>query len=572
MSRATYIPAMKASTLRVFTCCLAVASASCRPATGPGAPAPVVPVPPLVPAPLPPANSKLPPVPPVLGPVQISVVYPKPEQMLTVRDSNFIFGSVGSGDAALRINGVAIPVWPNGAFMGWLPVPPDSAPRYELLAGNKLGNARLVLPVRIPPVPDTSRREGLVGDTLNPVPHPDTLLPLLGNVYATLGAPASTVNDTDRVTIARPAPGNGQEYKWFLFPGTVVRVTGSQRASGDEFVRIELDSGQVAWVLRSEIQTQNLSPDSLRRFIGDSVAPLRRIGAIRVLPSLDWIDIEIPISGPPPPYLVEEADRSLSLLVYGVGGASVVSMMPQPADSYLNSVSSTPEANRVRYSINLNRPPYGYLAFWRNGTLTFRVRRPPTIADPAAPLRGLTITVDPGHPPAGATGPTRLYEGDGVLEVGLKLRDMLVARGVNVIMTRTNTDPVELGLRPIISRRANAHAFVSIHLNAFPDGVNPFAKNGTTTYYFWPHSRPFGQLTQPELVAELGLRDIGTEFGNFAVIRGSWMPSILTEGAFVIMPDQEAALRTPSYQEAYARGILRGLESYFASLAPTPTR
>jgi N-acetylmuramoyl-L-alanine amidase len=76
-------------------------------------------------------------------------------------------------------------------------------------------------------------------------------------------------------------------------------------------------------------------------------------------------------------------------------------------------------------------------------------------------------------------------------------------------------------------------------------------------------------LTQPELVEELGLRDIGTDFGNYAVIRGSWMPSILTEGAFVIMPDQEAALRTPSYQEAYARGILRGLESYFASLAPT---
>ena len=46
------------------------------------------------------------------------------------------------------------------------------------------------------------------------------------------------------------------------------------------------------------------------------------------------------------------------------------------------------------------------------------------------------------------------------------------------------------------------------------------------------------------------------------------MPSILTEGAFIIMPDQEAALRTTSYQDAYARGILRGLESYFAALAP----
>jgi N-acetylmuramoyl-L-alanine amidase len=154
-----------------------------------------------------------------------------------------------------------------------------------------------------------------------------------------------------------------------------------------------------------------------------------------------------------------------------------------------------------------------------------------------------------------------------VLEVGLKLRDLLTARGANVVMTRTTSDPVDLGLRPIISRRANAHAFVSIHLNAFPDGVNPFANNGSLTLYFWPQSIPLGVVTQAALLAELGLRDNGTKFQNLAVARGTWMPSILTEGAFVIMPDQEAALRTPTYQESYATAIARGLEAYFASLA-----
>ncbi|MDP9202620.1 MAG: N-acetylmuramoyl-L-alanine amidase [Gemmatimonadota bacterium] len=558
---------MKASKIRVFTCCVVLAGASCRPATGPSAPAPVTP--PLVPAPLPAPNPKLPAVPEVRGPVQISVKYPRPEQMLTVRDSNFIFGSVGSGDAALRINGVPVPVWPNGAFMGFLPVPPDSAPRYELLAGNKTGTARLILPVKIPPVPDTTHREPVVGDTLNPVPAPDTILPVLGNVYVTLGAPASTVNDTDRVTIARPAPGNGQEYKWFLFPGTVVKVTGSQKASGDDFVRVQLDSAQESWILRSEIQPQNISTTSPGIFMGDSLMPVRRVGPVRIEPSAEWIDIVIPMTGPPPPYLVEESDRSISLLLYGVNGPPVISMMPQPADTYLNSLSSTPEPTRVRYAINLNRAPYGYLALWQNGALTFRVRRPPGIADAAAPLRGLTITVDPGHPPAGATGPTGLYEGDGVLEVGFKLRDLLVQHGANVVMTRTTPDPVDLGLRPIISRRANAHAFVSIHLNAFPDGVNPFVNNGSLTLYFWPQSIPLGVVTQAALLGELGLRDNGTKFQNIAVARGTWMPSILTEGAFVIMPDQEAAMRTPTYQEAYATAILHGLESYFASLART---
>ena len=560
---------MKASTTRVFACCVALAGASCRPATGPSAPTPVI-VPPLVPAPLPAANPKLPPVPDVRGPLQISVTYPKPEQLLTVRDSNFIFGSVGTGDAALQINGVAVPVWPNGAFMGWLPVPPDSAPRYRIFARSKTESAHLELPVKIPPAPDTTHREKLVGDTLQPAASPDTLIPIAGNVYVTLGAPASTVNDTDRVTIARPAPGNGQEYKWFLFPGTVVKITGSQKASGDEFVRIELDSNQVAWVLRSELQTQHISATAPTSFVGDSLAPVRRIGEVRVLPGPDWIDVQIPVTGPPPAYLVEETGRSISLLIYGVAAAPVISTMIEPADPHFNSISSTPEPTRVRYSINLNRPPYGYLALWQNGTLTFRVRRPPRIADPTASLRGLTITVDPGHPPAGATGPTGLYEGDAVLQVGFRLRDLLTQRGANVVMTRTTSDPVDLGLRSIISRRANAHAFVSIHLNAFPDGVNPFVNNGSLTLYFWPHSIPLGLATQAALLAELGLRDNGTKFQNIAVARGTWMPSILTEGAFVIMPDQEAAMRTPTYQEAYATAIVRGLESYFASLAQKP--
>jgi len=561
---------MKASVIGVFACCLVFLSASC--ATAPSRPVePPAPVPPLVPAPVPNPSPKLPPVPAVHGPLQINVVYPKPEQLLTVRDSNFIFGSVGSGDAALRINGVPVPVWPNGAFIGWLPVPPDSAPRYELIAGNSAGRARLVLPIKIPPAPDTAKRNNLVGDTLKAAPSPDTLTPIHGNVYVALGAPGSTVDDTDRVTIARPAPGNGQEYKWFLFPGTIVKVTGSQRASGDDFVRIELDSGQVAWVLRSELQAQHVSPDSLHRIMGDTAAPVRRVGDVHIRPATDWIDIVIPVTGPPPPYLVEEADRSISLLLYGVSGAPVVSMMPQPADSYLNSVSSpTSEPTRVRYSISLNRAPYGYLALWQKDTLTFRVRRPPRIADRANPLRGLTITVDPGHPPAGATGPTSLYEGDAVLQVGFKLRDLLTQSGANVVMTRTTPDPVDLGLRPIISRRANAHAFVSIHLNAFPDGVNPFVHNGSLTLYFWPQSIPLGVVTQAALLAELGLRDNGTKYQNIAVARGTWMPSILTEGAFVIMPDQEAAMRSPMIQEAYATAILRGLQTYFASLAQSP--
>lgn len=557
--------------INAFTCCLIVA-ASCRPGPPPGPPAPVVPL--ITPAPLPAANPKLPPVPEVRGPIQISVTYPRSGQLITARDSNFILGFVGSGDAGLRINGFPVPVWPNGAFMGWLPVPPDSAPQYEIVASNGSQFARLVHPIKLPPPlpsPDIIRPDTLSGDTLDRVPPqpdtvpPDTITPVTVNVYAAVGTRVSAVSDTDRVSIARPAPGSGQTYKWFLMPRTIVKVTGYKTANDGEYARIELDSAQEAWLPKGEL------PEVL-----DSIAPARRVGAVRIESTPEWIDLVIPIASPPP-YLAEESDRGISLLLYGVSGAAVISTMPAPGDPYLSSVSSTPEQNRVRYSISLKQPPYGYLALWQDGELRFRVRRPPPITDTSSPLRGLTITVDPGHPPAGATGPTGLYEGDAVLEVGLKLRDLLAARGVNVVMTRTTiTDSVPLGIRPVISRRANAHAFVSVHLNALPDGFNPFTDRrvGTTTFYFWPHSRLLGQSTQPAMVDELGLRDVGTlgppNYGNYAVIRGTWMPSILAEGAFIMMPDQEAAIRMPSYQTAYANAIVQGLESYFASFVRTP--
>jgi N-acetylmuramoyl-L-alanine amidase len=43
------------------------------------------------------------------------------------------------------------------------------------------------------------------------------------------------------------------------------------------------------------------------------------------------------------------------------------------------------------------------------------------------------------------------------------------------------------------------------------------------------------------------------------------MPSILTEGAFMMHPDQEAALKDPEFQTRYARGVLQGIRDFLAS-------
>src|ERR1019366_879254 len=101
----------------------------------------------------------LPPIPTVDGPLNLRVVYPAPKQVLTVRDSNFIFGSTGSGAAQLTIDGIDVPVFPNGAFLAWLPVPAGDAPRYELYATRGADVASATVPVSLRPLamplPDT---------------------------------------------------------------------------------------------------------------------------------------------------------------------------------------------------------------------------------------------------------------------------------------------------------------------------------------------------------------------------------------------------------------------------------
>jgi N-acetylmuramoyl-L-alanine amidase len=290
----------------------------------------------------------------------------------------------------------------------------------------------------------------------------------------------------------------------------------------------------------------------------------RRTSNMRVRASAHGVDVVIP-TGQRPAYFVEESERAIDVTLYGVR-ANTDLVNYAAADSIVRTVEWVQEtADRARVRVNLRAAPYGYLVLWENNALVLKIRGRPAI-DPARPLAGLTIAVDPGHPPIGATGPTGLWEPQVTLPVGMRLKTILEQRGASVVMTRTTADAVALGDRPVIARRANVHAFVSIHLNAYPDGVNPFVAPGTGTYFFRAHSEPLARAVQRGMVMQLGLQDLGINYNNLAVVRGTWYPAVLCEGAFMMLPDQEAALRTPEYQDRYARGIADGLESYFRGL------
>jgi N-acetylmuramoyl-L-alanine amidase len=354
---------------------------------------------------------------------------------------------------------------------------------------------------------------------------------------------------TDSVTVGRSLPGG--TYAWFFPAGTRVAVTG--RRNGD--LRLRLSQGAEAWVAAADARP--LGPWD--------PAPHAVVGSVTLTPHADRATVRIPLSQRVP-YRIEESNRSLVITFYGAVG-DVNWMRYGPADTLVRRMSWRPEApDEVSLTFELDRPVWGYAARWERTDLLLDIRRPPAI-NPGAPLRGRLIAVDPGHPPGGATGPTGLREAEANLAIALELRRLLEQAGARVMMTRTTDTAVDLRPRVLAAERAGAEVLISIHNNGLPDGINPFVNNGTSVYYNHPRSIPLAAAIQAELLRRLGLRDLGIGRGDLALVRGTWMPSVLTEGLFMMLPDQEAALRSQQGQRLYAQGVLEGLRTYLAEYA-----
>ena len=635
-----------------------------------------------------PTSTALPPVPQVHGALNLRVFYPPPDAVVEVRDSSFLLGTAGTGDARLTINGTPVHVWPNGAWLAWLPFPHDSLMQFQLEAHTPTDSTHLIYTVRrllpdrgrvsmgaawldtlslapsgqiwtsrdeylsltataaegalvrlrlpdgsiIPlsalPQPeevptavrvfdrDTSklkaplRRDRYVGVLRGKAvgPDPGPILPkdpFLAHVLAIAAGhcdrePACPVavptiepqdsawpaveaivgsdtvrarwplqvalldtlpvvvrfdDDTaglgtsDSLTVGRALPGG--TYHWFFPTGTRAQVIG--RRDGE--LRIRLSAGSDAWVPAADSRP-------LQRGLP---VPLGTVGSVRLTSTADRVTLRVPVTQQVPFELVE-SDRSLVLHLYGAVG-DVNWMRYGPSDSLIRRMTwQQPAADEVTLTLELARPLWGYRAHWESNDLLLDVRRPPVI-DEADPLKGRLIAVDPGHPPAGATGPTGLREAVANLAVAERLRALLTAAGARVLMTRTTDTPIDLWPRVRDAERGGAELLVSIHNNALPDGINPFLNNGTSVYYNQVRSVPLARAVQAELVRRLGLRDLGIGRGDLALVRGTWMPSVLNEGLFMILPDQEAALRDPRGQQLYALAVFEGIRNFLRQRA-----
>lgn len=183
---------------------------------------------------------------------------------------------------------------------------------------------------------------------------------------------------------------------------------------------------------------------------------------------------------------------------------------------------------------------------------------------------GHVVALDPGHGgrDPGAIGPTGLRESDVVLDIALRVRDLLTADGIRVAMIREADETVELQDRPGLARDAGATIYVSLHANASPRAV----VNGTETYYLTPQSLALAQMIQDELSAVLGIPSRGIRTANFVVLRDSGIPSVLVETAFISHADDESRLREEAFRQQVAsavhKGVVRFLAVYPAPVAP----
>lgn len=223
--------------------------------------------------------------------------------------------------------------------------------------------------------------------------------------------------------------------------------------------------------------------------------------------------------------------------------------------------------NQVRVVIDVSAPAGLTLVANKGKELTFKVGEPSIV--------GKTIVIDPGHASIqpggwsdpGAVGPSKLYEKDVVLDIGLSVSNLLKAKGANVIMTRTGDTSLTLGGRADVANKNKADIFVSIHCNANTSR----SINGSSTYFYAGVSgqaqarEKLAKSIQQELVKSAQRKNLGVLQASFAVLKYTNVPSVLVETAFISNYEEEKLLADPGFRLKVAQGIAQGIENYFAN-------
>jgi N-acetylmuramoyl-L-alanine amidase len=205
----------------------------------------------------------------------------------------------------------------------------------------------------------------------------------------------------------------------------------------------------------------------------------------------------------------------------------------------------------------------------------------------------VTVVLDPGHDryangalePIGPGSHTlKIKDGGGThgvatgqseasvnLRIGLRLRTLLQASGIRVVMTRTTTCCVSMGniARAQIANHNQAALFLRIHA----DGSTDHSQVGTSMLYpawhrgwtddIYSRSLLAARLVHPKLVGALGWPNRGlVARSDLTGFNWSNVPAILTEVGFLTNPGEDRALASAGTVDRAALGLRNGVLAY----------
>ncbi len=358
------------------------------------------------------------------------------------------------------------------------------------------------------------------------------------------------VEFTDSIQVMRVGSAKGY-FAIFQPRGVQAEAVGYE----GEWLKLKLSETQYGWVKKSGVSLLDIG----------LTTPISFPKTIRTYSFPESLVVEIPLSAVHPFRIDEVSEKLILIDLFGVT-SNTDWIRYDFKDDYLDIAAwSQIEPGLYRVRLNLSRPLWGYDAYYSGTVFKLKIIKPPLNV---GILKNKIIVIDPGHSPdPGSVGPTGLKESQANLMIAKVVQRELVQKGAKVILTRNDMSNLPLNERPVVANKSHADLFVSFHNNALPDGVNPFINNGVSTYYYHPHSIALARAIQEYLISETGLNDYGLYYGNLAVDRPTQYPAVLVECAFIILPEQEALIKTEAFQAQIARAIRKGIEQYLRQYA-----
>lgn len=336
--------------------------------------------------------------------------------------------------------------------------------------------------------------------------------------------------------------------------GTRATITGRE----GEWIR--LDYG--AWIKASEVQ-----------IVKDAVPPRSIIRSARSRQIPDWTEVLFPLEIPVP-VTVQSGEKTFTLTLYNTTAQTdIIRLDDDPVISRLAWQQISPL--QVQYTFHLkSAQQWGYKLRYDGTTLVLSLKHPPVrsgkMPDPQKqPLSGIKILLDPGHggpQDSGGVGPTGYREKTVALIVSKLVREELVNRGANVVMTRV--EDVDLDLPPrveMIQKEAPAIA-IAIHYNALPDNGDAINTKGVGAFWFHPQAHSLAMFLHNYLVAKLNRPSYGVFWNNLAMTRPAVAPSVLMELGFMINPEEFEWIVNQTEQKKLAEAIAQGITEWFASV------